>query len=358
MDVDYYHVLGISTSATDEEIKKAYKKRAKELHPDTPSGSEFAFKQLVDAYAVVGDPERRKDYDRKRNNSSSIFSSRFSKVATAASDTAKRVMNDIVDEGLFDTLDKILGRKKEPRDIEVHTTVTIEELYEGADKKIIFKRFEPCDVCKGKGAISKDDIKMCTDCYGFGHPNLASVFVKEECRKCKGTGRLIINKCHECSGKGECKYEREIVFPLPKDLSLGPKKDKLILPGQGEYGGNVLIDVDLKQHPYYEVEWPHLQIELPIKFYQAILGDRVEIDTLKGPAIFKINAGTEQGEVITLPGYGMRYTENNSDNFLYGDLVIKILISIPKRLSKEQRDLLESYKTVDKGLAKVKPKKK
>jgi len=350
MDTDYYALLGVAATASDEEIKKAYKKKAKELHPDTLTGSEVAFKQLVDAYSVLGNSEKRKDYDRRRNNSPASFTSRFSKVADVASTTAKKVVSDIVDEGIFDTLDRILGRKKEPKNIETSIKITIEELYEGADKKITFKRMEACDACRGRGAVSKDDVKVCLDCYGLGHVvnNLASLFSKEECKVCRGIGKIILNKCGECGGKGECKFERELVFPIPKDLNLGSKKDKLIIPGEGEYGGNLFIEVDLKPHPHYEIQWPTLAIELPIKFYQAMLGDNLEIDTLKGPAFFKLDTGADHGDTITLRGYGLRYLDD-AGNLQYGNMVIKLLLQTPKRVTKEQRELLEAYKALDKS---------
>lgn len=350
MEIDYYDLLGVVSTATDEEIRKAYKKKAKECHPDTATGSEAAFKQLVDAYSVIGNVERRKDYDRRRNNSPASFASRFSKVADVASTTAKKVVSDIVDDGIFDTLDRILGRKKEPRNIETGVKVTLEELYEGVDKKVTFKRMEACDVCKGRGAVSKDDIKVCIECYGLGHVvnNLASLFAKEECRKCKGTGRLILNRCYECEGKGECKFERELTFLLPKDLNIGSEEDKLIIPNEGEYGGNLFVQVELRPHPHYEIKWPNLEIELPIKFYQAILGDNLEIKTLKGSAFFKIDPGTEHGDTITLKNYGLRYLDRDK-NLQYGDLIVKLSIAIPKRLNKKQREILESYKALDKA---------
>ena len=141
MSVDYYKLLGIEPDATLEELKNAYKKRAKEWHPDKPGGSPERFKQLVDAYTILSNIDSRKSYDRKLNNSAEKFTSRFSSVASAASATARKVMNDFVDEGLFDTLDKFLGRKKESKNVEVKIKITLEELYGGADKKISFKRF-------------------------------------------------------------------------------------------------------------------------------------------------------------------------------------------------------------------------
>lgn len=344
---DYYEILGVEVDASEDDIKKAYKKRAMECHPDRASGSEEKFKKLVIAYDVLSKPDSRQKYDRRRNNSPTTFTSRFSKVASAASTTARKVMNDFVDDGLFDVLDKILGRKKESNNIETKVKISIEELYAGADKQIKFKRNEICEECKGRGSEGTDNIKPCVECYGLGRATLADYFTKAECKKCKGTGRIILKKCSSCKGAGEKKYERDFVFPIPKDLNLGKGKDRdtLIMPGEGEYGGDLLIQVNLKTHKYYTVKWPDLYIDLPIQFYQAILGDYLEIETLRGPAVFKVNPGTEQGEIIRLEGYGLRKTKNGSQKL--GDLYINIIIAVPKRINKEQRKLLEEYKEYD-----------
>lgn len=356
---NYYEVIGVDPDASVEDIKKAYKKRAMEWHPDRPNGSEQRFKNLVKAYNVLSNETSRKAYDRRRKNASSNFASRFSKVATAASTTAKKVMNDFVDEGLFDTLDKFLGRQREPSNVEVGIDITLEELYEGADKTVSLKRNEICETCIGRGAEKREDIKVCVECYGLGHvvPNFAALFTKEDCKKCKGTGRIILKKCSECKGKGEKKYQREFTFGIPKDLNLGKEKDKLVLPEEGEFGGDLLIKVNLKPHKYYDINWPDLTIDLPIKFYQAILGDHLEIDTLKGSAIFKIPAGTEPGDTIVLKGYGLRKTEKNSAT-KFGDLYINVLIAVPKKINKKQRAILEDYKNLDRGGKNPKPIKK
>jgi len=357
--MDYYEILGVAPDASIEDIRKAYKNKAKEWHPDKPSGSVQKFKKLGSAYKILNDEDSRKAYDRRMRNTQSNFASRFSKVATAASTTAKKVMNDFVDEGLFDTLDKFLGRQKEPNNVEMGIQITLEELYEGADKTVRFKRHELCETCHGHGAEKREDIKVCVECYGLGHvvSNLAALFTKEDCKKCKGTGRIILKKCSECRGKGECKYQREFTFGIPKDLNLGKEKDKLVLPEEGEYGGDLLIKVNLKPHKYYEIDWPNLSIDLPIKFYQAILGDHLEIDSMRGSAIFKIPAGTQHGDTIILKGYGLRQNQKEG-GIKFGDLYIKILISVPKKINKKQKILLEDYRNSDQSAKKLKPKKK
>ena len=151
-------------------LKRHIRRELKEWHPDKQSGSPDLFKKLVAAYHVIGNEDRRKSYDR-RINSPQSFTSRFSNVATIA---AKRVMNDFVEEGLFDTLDKFFGRSPEPKNIEMEIEITIEELYSGEEKAISFSRLEICRKCEGSGAHSNNDVAICTDCYGVGSVSASS----------------------------------------------------------------------------------------------------------------------------------------------------------------------------------------
>lgn len=371
MSADYYEILGVTSSATSEEIKKAYKKKAAEVHPDKLGGSDPTgeqFKKVSEAYNILNNSDSRENYDRRRKAASNSegFTSKFAKVASAATSTAKKVVNDFVDENLFDTLDKILGRKKTPKNLEVTLKATLEDLYEGVEKKVVYKRYESCSSCKGKGAVSVEDIRVCNGCMGLGHTvsNLASFFTNEDCKKCHGTGKIILNKCSECEGKGECKYERDCTFKILKDLNFEPDrdgtlfaKDKLLLEGEGEYGGNLLVQIELKPHKFYEVKWPDLHIVLKVQFYQAVLGDYIEVESLKGPAVFKLSPGTEAGDVITLKNYGLRLPSQDDDS-KYGDLYIKTDIEVPKRINKEQKELLQKYRDLDPSYKKARPKNK
>lgn len=362
MPTDYYEILGVSAEATPDDIKKAYKQRAKEWHPDRVSGSEEKFKALVKAYKVLSDNDLREKYDRKRKNSSpESFINRFSGfkgAAKAAAETARKVMNDFVGENIVETIDEILGRKQEPKNVELQLAITLEELYDGADKRVVFKRREPCDSCKGRGAEASSDIKVCPSCYGIGHKmsDLSDLFTNQECSRCRGSGKIIHKKCNECKGKGECKYERDLTFSIPQDLNFGPTKDRLIVPKEGEYGGDLMLEVVLKPHKYYEVNWPDLSMELPIKFYQAILGDFVEIETLKGPAIFKIPPGTSNQSNVALKGYGLRKAVDGK--MIKGDLSIKLKVELPKKLTKKQKEILEEYKQTEQSSKTTKPRKK
>lgn len=342
---DFYQILGLPSTASEDEIKSAYRKKAKELHPDVNPGGAEDFKKVVEAYKTLSDTSSRQAYDRKKVASN--FSSKF----TAATSAASNVVQDILKHGeIFDTLDKFLGRTPEVKNIEIKVKITLEELYNGSDKKVSFKREEVCDSCKGKGAKSNDDFKVCNACYGLGtSPSLKSLFRKENCKICKGFGKIIINKCDQCNGKGLVKKDIDLVIPLPSDLSY--PLDRLIVPGEGEGSGDLIIQVEVLPHTFYEVCGLDLSIELPVNFYQAILGDYIEIDTLKGPAHFKLLEGTQSGDTLTLKGYGLK-RENQ-----VGDLHITYSIMTPKKITKAQKDLLEEFRDVDK-LGKLKPRKR
>jgi molecular chaperone DnaJ len=350
MSENWYAVLDVESSATEDDIKKAYRKKALLYHPDrnpdNPS-ADAMFKKATQAYSVLRDTEKRRAFDRTRS-AANFFSQNFN--APSASDVLNDI-NDIIDGTLSDKLDKFFGRSPAPKDIEVKLHVTLDELYEGADKTVTFKRDERCGSCQGRGAIKKEDFRICDTCLGIGFPpKLSNLWKrgKRKCGKCRGSGKLIAKPCKGCKGAGLAKKEVQLVIPLPKDLAV---RDTLIVPEEGEGGGNLLIQVQAKKHPTYAVDGAHLITEVPLSFCQAVLGDLVEIPTLKGPAWFKVEPGTQPGDEIVLEGYGLR---NGKESF--GNLRIKVCIAIPKKTNKTQRELLEAYKKSS-PVKKVKPRR-
>jgi len=352
MDNNLYSLLGVDTNASSDELKKAYREKAKALHPDRSPSTVDQFKAVVEAYKILSNPKSREDYDRNQKAKSS-FSQKFSKAASSAAGVAAKVVDDLIDKDIFDAFDEFLRGQLRPKDIETSVSVTLEELYNGSDIQVSYKRNEVCGKCRGRGAATREDFERCKACYGLGYkaPQHIAEFIgkKQECGKCKGRGKIILNACNPCKGKGLIKKSIELTIPLPKDLNIWSQNDRLIVPEEGEHGGNLLIQVNPKDHIYFDVDYPDLEAEVPIKFYQAILGGLLEIDTLKGSALFRVEPGTEDGEIIPLAGYGLRQDENT-----VGELRVKIKIQIPKRISKEKRELLEKYKELDRGPSKVK----
>lgn len=337
-DEDLYSVLGVEAKADDEELKRAFRKKAMECHPDRNQGNleaETTFKKLNEAYNILKDPEKRRSYDRKR--SGGFLNSNF--ISPPTSRDVVNVVNEILDENLFDKIDQVLGRSFEAKNIELKSQLTLEELYNGTDKSIVFKRKEKCETCKGRGGVNREDFKLCDFCYGLGHaPKLSSLLKKEKskCNKCRGLGKIIINKCKDCKGACVVQKEVELIIPIPKGLNT---KDKLIVPSEGEGGGDLLINIEVLPHQHYEIINSYdLITEIFITFYQAILGDYLEIQTLKGKAYFKIPAGSQNDDIVYLKDYGLR----NGDG--YGELAIKLKLRMPTMVSTEQRQLLEKYK--------------
>lgn len=340
---DLYFILGVEIEVSEDDLKKAFRKKAMECHPDRNQNNpeaEISFKKLNEAYNILKDPEKRKSYDRKR--AGGFLSSRF--ITPPTSRDVVNAVNEILDENLFDKIDQVLGRTFEAKNIEITLQLTLEELYNGADKTIIFKRNEKCDTCKGRGAINREDFKLCDLCYGLGHaPKLSSLLRKEKnrCAKCRGLGKIIINKCKDCKGSCNSQKEVELVIPIPKGLNI---KDRLIVPEEGESGGDLFLHIETQSHNKFTITNLYdLSTQLTINFYQAILGDYLEIETLKGPAYFKIEPGSQHLDIVVLKGYGLK----NGDN--YGDLLITLEVKLPTFLTLEQRQLLEKFKELDKS---------
>lgn len=346
MEKDWYAVMGVSYDSTDEEIKKAYRKKALDLHPDRNPNNpekEKQFKELVEAYKVLGNKDLRQKYDRKRNAASNIRDkfSGFSKAATSAAE----VLNDFIDESLFDALSKFFKGTLKPQDIAVKLKIDLEDLYSGSYKTVSFKRNEICLTCNGRGAETKEDFKTCGTCLGSGQKlDIRSLFSNQKCNECKGVGHIIKNKCKDCKGKGLCENQIELTIQIFKDLSFekGISKDNLIVENEGEHGGNLIITVILNKHKYYDVNWPNLFVTVPVEFYHAMLGSVLEIETLKGIALFSVPENTQDGDIITLEDYGLRTSEKT-----FGDLKIKIVIDFPKKISKQKKVLLEEYMKLD-----------
>lgn len=358
MPSDWYSVLGITTSANQEEIKKAYRQKAFQYHPDrNPDNpqAESTFKEIAEAYRILGNEELRKAYDR-RSQVSDYLSNKFS--ASRAAATAAEVVNDIIDDSLFERLDKLFKSGTRPQDIELEVRLTLEEFFCGTDKDVSFKKNEPCLDCKGRGAIKREDFKICHSCLGSGWDptNIVSLITKKECKKCRGSGKIISKKCAGCKGKGLVKKDVTLTIPIPNDLDIlqvNKGLEKLIVPNEGEHGGNLVVSVTLKSHKFFEVQGYDILVSVPVQFYQAILGDYLEIDTLKGSAYFKLPPGSQTGDEIVLSGYGLRKSENS-----YGDMIIQITVETISSLTPEQRTLLEQIQRMDKTKGKNKPKRR
>lgn len=352
---DYYEVLGVPRDSPKDQIKDAYRKLALQYHPDRNKSpeAEEKFKEISEAYAVLSDGEKRQQYDTlghagfdQRYTTEDIFRG-------ADFDSVFRDLGFGFDFG--DIFGMIFGgsgrgfrgeRITRGRDLGYEMEVTLEEAARGAEKEIQVPRTEKCDVCGGSGASPGTQPRTCPRCGGTGEiqnteRNRYSVFVRVGvCPTCRGKGTIIDTPCQNCRGTGLVRRQRLITVKIPPGIDEG---HQVRLQGQGEASsengssGDLYILVHMAPHPYFERDGDNLLYRLSLGYPQAALGAEVQVPTLEGNTIVKIPAGTQPGEVIRLRGKGMPRLRGYSR----GDLLVRVEIAVPEKLSQKQRALLE-----------------
>ncbi|MEO0072950.1 MAG: molecular chaperone DnaJ [candidate division WOR-3 bacterium] len=361
---DYYEILGVSRNATTEEIKSAYRRLAKQYHPDmnpqNKKEAEEKFKELSEAYEVLVDPEKRKLYDMYGHEG---VSSRFSpggfqwRDFTHAEDLRdifgdifdfSRIFDDLREGSIFDlftnrTTSRTTSRSR-GRDIHVRLFLSLEEIAEGATKEITFSRYERCDTCRGIGG---SEYTTCPVCRGSGQHRQVSRSVFGQfiqittCPECGGEGKVIRNKCPRCQGEGRVRVERTLRVNIPAGVTTG---NYISLRGEGHYGpggkGNVIIEIAEKEHPLFLRQGDDIVVEVPISVTTAVLGGEIEVPTLQGSRKVKIPAGVQHGEVIRVKNLGLKRTSGGR-----GDLLVRIAIHVPKTISTTEKNL---YKELEK----------
>ena len=353
---DYYEVLGVAKSSNDQEIKRAYRKLAKQYHPDvaTEAGAEEKFKEVQEAYDVLSDENKREAYDRYGH---------------AATDGAGFGGNPFGGGGFgggFDDLGDIFGSMfggafgggggranpngpQRGQDLAKAVTLTFEEAAFGTSKDVTLNREEECIKFGGSGARSKDDIKTCGRCSGTGrvveiqNTILGRMQTQTTCSTCGGTGKEITHKCDNCYGRGTVNKTKTIEVKIPAGVDDG---QRLRVGGQGEAGrnggpaGDLYVQFRVLSHSFYERDGADLHCEMPITFKQAALGEDIEIPLLDGKKVaLTVPAGTQPGAVLRLRGKGIKHINRDS----YGDIYIKIKVVVPKKVTARQRELLEEF---------------
>jgi len=348
MDKDYYNILGVQKNASDEEVKKAYRKLAHKYHPDKANGDESKFKEINEAYYVLGNEKRRSEYDR------------YGRVFSGAG-TEQEGFGGFDFSGFgadFSNLGDIFGDffggarqggfyKQRGRDISIDLDLSFEESVFGAKRKLLLNKLGICEDCGGEGMAPGAALKPCSVCGGSGRvrETKRSIFgtftTTQTCTTCKGKGKIPSKKCRKCGGEGVVKQQEEISILVPAGIYDG---EAIKMSGKGEaksggVAGDLYIKIHVKSHEVFKREGNNLTMELNIPLSDALLGDERKIDTLDGALKVKIPAGINYGDVLRVRGKGVAFPEGGR-----GDLMVKVLVKIPKNLSRKSKKLIEELK--------------
>ncbi|OGB87427.1 molecular chaperone DnaJ [candidate division WOR-1 bacterium RIFCSPLOWO2_02_FULL_46_20] len=349
---DYYEVLGVSKSSSADEIKKAYRKLAREHHPDVnkAKGSEEKFKEINEAYQTLSDPNKRSQYDYYGTAGGSGGSEGFGGEGQG--------FQGFEDFGEFgDLFDVFFGSQRGRRragpqkgsDLRYDLRITLENAAHGIEKEINIVHFAGCPTCKGSGAKPGTAPTKCSACNGAGQVRrtqrtiLGSFAQVSPCPTCRGTGSIISTTCKECQGDGRVKKSQKITLKIPAGIDSGYR---LRVAGAGDAGekgassGDLYVFIFVEQHVNFNRDGENLYYRTKISFVQAILGDEIEVPTIDGTATLKVPAGTQPNTNFRVKGKGMP-SLNRRDR---GHLYVLVEVEIPTKLSKEQAELLNSYK--------------
>ncbi|MBQ2700272.1 MAG: molecular chaperone DnaJ [Clostridia bacterium] len=350
---DYYEVLGVDKKASQDEIKRAYRKHAKECHPDlhpNDKNAEERFKELNEANEVLSDPEKRAKYDQ------------FGFDGPMGGNPFGGGYQDFSDFGGFGSIfDTIFGggmggasaRRNAPQqgnDLRYDLRISFEEAVNGCEKSFDFYRNENCDTCKGTGAKLGTQPQTCPTCHGSGQVRAGGGFMVtvRTCPTCGGSGQQIVDKCSSCQGSGRVRRRRTATVKVPAGIDNG---QTIVMNGQGEPGlrggpsGDLYITVSVKPHKLFQRDGYNLHLELPISFTQAALGADVDVPTLDGTVKYHIPEGTQNDYEFRLKGYGVPYLRSSNK----GDLVVRVRVDIPKKLTEKQKELLRQFDDISTG---------
>ncbi|MBK8129830.1 MAG: molecular chaperone DnaJ [bacterium] len=359
---DYYEVLAVNRGASQDEVKKAYRKLAMQYHPDRNKGdaaAEEKFKEVGEAYAVLSDPQKRAQYDR------------FGHVAPGAgmggggprpgqggfefdlSDALRQFMEG----GMFgDLFGQQRGRGGSTRvrgnDMQMKLGLTLEEISEGVRKTIKVKRLRPCTTCKGTGSAAGSQPQECPTCRGQGQVRQVSrtilgQFVNiQTCPQCHGDGKIVSNPCKTCDGEGRTRVEDTIHVDIPAGVASG---QYVTLRGEGHGGprngpaGDIIVLIEEKEHEYFERDGDNIIYRLSVSIPQLLLGASVEVPTLSGKAQLKIEPGMTPGKLLRMRGKGLP----SLNGYGRGDQLVEIDLVVPKKLSSAEREMVEKLAKSD-----------
>jgi len=353
---DYYEVLGVPKNADAEAIKRAYRKIALRWHPDKNPGNKEAeerFKEAAEAYEVLSDPEKRAAYDRFGHQGVGGRARQFGSFEDIFS-----AFGDIFGGGAGGSIfDEFFGGGRGRRGtagrgqgahLKVDLEVRLEEVFSGAKKSIEIVREETCSRCRGDGARPGTAPVRCRDCGGRGEIVRSQGFfaMRSTCPRCHGRGEVVEEPCPDCGGTGRRPQRRQITVTIPPGVEDGTQ---LRVPGEGEAGhrggprGDLFCEVHVLPHELFRRSGDDIILEVPIGFAQAALGAEIEVPTLKGKSLLTIPRGTASGTMLRMRGMGLP----RLDGYGVGDQLVRVVVEVPSRLTKEQEELLRRFAALE-----------
>jgi molecular chaperone DnaJ len=359
MSKDYYNILGVDRNASQEEIKKAFKKMAHKHHPDKQGGDEAKFKEANEAYNVLGNENKRKQYDQ--------FGATFSQQQQAGQNGgqgfggfggAQGMHFDMDDLGdIFGDFGDIFGfggrrrgsqsrGRRKGADIEAILDIDFEEAVFGAEKNVELKKKVVCEKCNGNGAEPGTKIETCKTCQGTGKVRkmqrtiFGQMQMETVCPECEGEGKTFSQKCSQCGGAGAYEKPTSLKVKIPAGINTG---ETIRLSGQGQAGergagaGDLYLQIRVKPHSGFERKDYDIHSQAEISFTQAALGDKIDVDTVHGKVKLKIPEGTQSGTVFKLRGKGVPHLHGRG----YGDHLVEVKVKVPRNLNKKQKQTLK-----------------
>jgi molecular chaperone DnaJ len=355
---DYYEILGVSKGASEDELKKAYRKLAIQYHPDKNPGDKIAeekFKEIAEAYSILSDPQKRARYDQYGHAGlGGAGDGGFGGGGFNMEDIFSQFGDIFGDSSPFgDFFGRSTGRGgrsvRKGSDLRIKLKLNLEEIANGVEKKIKVKRYVACNTCSGNGSKNGNSLKTCQTCNGQGQVRkvvqtmLGQMVSTSPCPTCQGEGKVIIERCDVCFGEGRTLQEDIIPIKIPAGVAEGMQlsmSGKGNVPSRGGIAGDLLIAVEEEEHPDLKREGSNIIYDLKLNFADAVLGKDVEVPTVSGKVRINIKPGTQAGEILRLKGKGLK--ELNS--YGVGDQLVSVNIYTPTSVSAEERSILEKLR--------------
>lgn len=347
---NYYEILSVHKNASETEIKKAYRKLALQYHPDKnpagDKGAEEKFKEAAEAYEVLGDRQKRAQYDLFWYQGERFQGFRETGFEFEAG--FGDIFEDVFSDFFHGTATKQKARPKRGADLRYNLEISFEESALGIDTRIRVPRMERCEKCNGSGAKKGTSAIICPSCEGRGYLKIQRGFfgIRKTCSSCNGEGNVIKDLCSECNGTGNVREKRTLTVRIPSGIEDGTR---LKLSGEGNSGvkggpsGDLFVVISVKKHPVFTRDGNNILCEIPISFTQSALGADIDVPTLTGKANMKIPAGTQTNQIFRLKGKGIPAV----NSLIFGDELVRVIVETPVKLNTRQRELLEEFARIN-----------